>query len=134
MEKSKRNERIAALREALAGRILVLDGGLGTRRVDFISQGAQFGYNLRAQPKLLLEGETTARDGGIGYGGHADTAFGNGHMIVAQLLRRPVVGTHVLKGCRTDGAVAKSDGTYRHWGEKKLFRHIYIIGRGKRKS
>ena len=38
MEKSKRNERIAALREALVGRILVLDGGLGT-----MIQGAGLG-------------------------------------------------------------------------------------------
>ena len=51
MEKSKRNERIGALREALAGRILVLDGGLGT-----MIQGAGLGEEDFSYAPLRREG------------------------------------------------------------------------------
>ena len=51
MEKSKRNERIGALREALAGRILVLDGGLGT-----MIQGAGLGEEDFSYEPLRREG------------------------------------------------------------------------------
>ena len=63
--------------------------------------------DLRAQPKLALEREPAAADGSVGQRGHADTAPGDAHVVVLELLRGAEVFAHRFEGCRTDGAVAE---------------------------
>jgi len=84
-----------------------LDRSGGAFLVDGVGDVAQRRDDLRAQPKLALEREPAAADGSVGQRGHADTAPGDAHVVVLELLRGAEVFAHRFEGCRTDGAVAE---------------------------
>ena len=82
-----------------------LDAGLGAGCVYRVGQVAQAGDDLGTHPQLAVEGQAALVDGGVGHGGHADSAAGHSRMVVLELLCGYMSVAHALVGRGADDAV-----------------------------
>ncbi len=85
--------------------------GFGAGGMNGIGDVAERFHNLPAHPQLARKREPVACHGSVSERGHAHSALGDRHMIIFQLLRRTVAGTHTLKRRRADSAVAQRNRT-----------------------
>lgn len=105
-----------------------LDGGGSPFAVDGVGDVAQPRHDGRAQPQLLVERKSAARDGGVGQCGHADAAVRHGDVVLLELLRGAEVLAHRLEGSRTDRAVAQCHGSQLVGGEEFGIHRLECVG------
>ena len=82
-----------------------LDAGLCAGCMYRVGQVAQAGDDLGTHPQLAVEGQAALVDGGVGHGGHADSASGYCRVVVLELLCGYVSVAHALVGGGADDAV-----------------------------